>query len=303
MNQMSQLHVQTPGIYRRRIGAIQVTALLDGYVDLSNAVWQGVAADTIDGALAARGLPAGGVRNGISSFLLDTGNKRIMVDSGAAGLFGPHAMTFPANLIQAGVSPDSIDEVLITHLHPDHIGALIDGSAPVLPNAGLRVSAPEFAFWTSAAHESQAPAFMRDWFRAARAVVAAYDGRVTTFAGTADLGSGISAVPLPGHTPGHTGFLVESEGNMLLIWGDLAVSAAIQFPYPAASMIFDIDAATGLQSRLRCFDRAASDRLLTAGTHLPFPTFGFVARRGDAFEWIPEEWRYDIAESPLQPVV
>lgn len=303
MNSMTVAHPRVIESYRRRVGAVAVTALLDGYVELSNAVWQGVEPEQIDALQAFRGLPPGGARNGITAHLIDTGHKRIMIDAGAAGLFGPHSSAFPTNLVSAGVTPDDIDEVLITHMHPDHIGALLTHGKPTLPNAVLRPSATDLAFWTSADEQARAPEFMRSWFQVARDVVAAYGKKVAPVADGEDLGGGISALAMPGHTPGHTGFMIESEGKSLLVWGDTAVSAAIQFPHPKANMIFDIDRQTGLATRLRAFDRATADRQLVAGTHLPFPTFGYVVRRGDAYEWIAEEWRYDIAESPLQPVI
>lgn len=294
---------QASRIHHRRVGAFQVSALNDGYVELSHAVWLGAEPALIDRALAGRGQRVGGMRNGITSHLLNTGTRLVMVDAGAAGLFGPHANAFPGNLAEAGVSAADIDEVLVTHAHPDHVGALLKEGRPTLPNATLRLSETDLAFWTSEEQQGRAPGFMRDWFDLVRAVVAAYGDRVQPFGPGAVLSPGITSLALPGHTPGHTGYLIESEGDSLLIWGDLAVSAALQFPHPEAHMIFDIDPETGRKTRLGGFDRAASDRILTAGTHLPFPTFGWVVRRGHAYEWIQDEWRYDPTEAPLQPVV
>ncbi|MBV8614473.1 MAG: MBL fold metallo-hydrolase [Acetobacteraceae bacterium] len=294
---------QTTRLYRRHVGSVEVTSVLDGYVELSNGVWRGIEPDAIDRALRRRHLPTGGIRNGITSFLINTGTALMMVDAGAAGLFGPHSSGFPANLAGSGVAPADVDAVLITHLHPDHIGALIASGAATLPKAVLRVNAVEVDFWTSETEQSRAPEYMRSWFDLARSVLAAYDSRVETFTAGQALGGGISTVAQPGHTPGHAGFLLESEGQSLMFWGDLAVSAAIQFPNPAAHMLFDIDSAAGHRSRLRGFDQAAADGLLTVATHLPFPTFGYVERRDGAYEWIPEEWRYDVTGAPLQPVM
>jgi glyoxylase-like metal-dependent hydrolase (beta-lactamase superfamily II) len=292
---------QATRAYRRDLGAFEITALADGFVDLSHAVWLDLDRPTYDAALARRFIPH--FRNGITSHLLNTGSKLVLFDSGAAGLFGPGAFHFPDNLADAGIRPEDIDEVLITHAHPDHVGGLVKNGRATLPAARVRMSDVELDFWTSAAAQAKAPAWMRSWWEAVGAVVKAYDGRIETFTAGAALGDGITTIALPGHTPGQTGYFIESEGERLLIWGDVAVSAALQFPYPRASMIFDIDPALGHQSRRRAFDLAAQDRLAVAGTHLPFPTFGYVARRDKAYEWVQEEWRHDIAGTPWVPVI
>jgi glyoxylase-like metal-dependent hydrolase (beta-lactamase superfamily II) len=292
---------QVTRAYRRDLGAYEVTALADGFVDLSYAVWLNLSQMEYDAALASRFIPK--FRNGITSHLLNTGSKLFLFDSGAAGLFGPNSFHFPANLANAGVRPEDIDEVLVTHAHPDHVGGLLKDGRAALPTARIRMNEIELDFWTSAAEQAKAPAWMQGWWDAVGAVVKAYDGRIETFKAGAALGDGITTIAFPGHTPGQTGYLVESAGDRLLIWGDVAVSTAIQFSHPRASMIFDIDADLGHQSRLRGFDLAARDRLLVAGTHLPFPTFGYVAQRDGTYEWVPEEWRHDLANTPWVPVI
>ncbi len=289
---------QTTLAYRRSLGRFEITALADGFVDLSFAVWQNIDRDTFDTALQAKFLAKGGFRNGIASFVVNTGSKVLLVDAGAAGLFGPNSHHFPGNLAHAGLAPEQVDDVLLTHAHPDHIGGLLRDGAAVLPRAILHFSARELEFWTSPAEQARAPEFMRSWWDVVGAVAKAYDGRVRTFGPEETFGTGIAALPFPGHTPGHTAYLVESDGERLLICGDLAVHHAIQFPHPKASMIFDIDAEEAYRSRLRGFDFAARERLAIAGTHLPFPTFGHVARQGDAFVYVPEEWRHDLQGTP-----
>jgi glyoxylase-like metal-dependent hydrolase (beta-lactamase superfamily II) len=226
-----------------------------------------------------------------------------LFDSGAAGLFGPNSFHFPDNLANAGLHPEDIDEVIITHAHPDHVGGLLKDGRPTLPKARVRLNEVELNFWTSASEQAKAPEWMRGWWEVVRSVVTAYDGRIETFKAGASLGDGVTSIAFPGHTPGQTGYLIESAGDRLLIWGDLAVSTAIQFPHPRAGMIFDIDADIGYQSRLRGFDLAAQDRLLIAGTHLPFPTFGYVAKRNGSYEWVQEEWRHDLVNTPWVPVI
>jgi glyoxylase-like metal-dependent hydrolase (beta-lactamase superfamily II) len=151
--------------------------------------------------------------------------------------------------------------------------------------------------------EHRTGAARRSWFDLVRGIAVAYDGRISTFRGSASLGGGITTISLPGHTRGQTGYLIENGGDRLLIWGDVAVSTAIQFRYPRAHMLFDTDGETGYKSRIKAFEMAAAERLLVAGTYLTYPTFGYVAPRDGAFEWIAEEWRHDLANTPWVPVI
>ena len=285
---------QLPQVYRRKLGAFEITVLGDGYLDLPHQIWADLSPADIDGYLSDSFVPTGSMRNGVNAYLINTGEKLILVDSGARDLFGPNAGQLPNNLAAIGVAPEDIDQVLITHVHPDHVAGLYtaDGAITV-PNAEVFVDEADLNYWTSEAAQAQAIDISKPWFDIARQWKGVYDGRITTFKGETDLGNGISSFPLPGHTPGHTGLRVESEGETLLILGDAVISAAVQFANPDASAIWDTNAEDGKKSRRTIFDIAARDRTLVTATHLPFPSFGYVDRRADgAYKWVPEEWRY-----------
>jgi glyoxylase-like metal-dependent hydrolase (beta-lactamase superfamily II) len=284
--------VQVAGVYRRKLGAFEITALLDGYLDLDIGLWTGVDEQTVRSAIADAFLadPAT-IRIGITSYLVNTGDRLILVDSGSADMFGPTAGRFLESLAAAGIAPGAIDTILVTHMHPDHIAALLDKGAATFPNAGVHVDGTELDYWTSDANRAAAPDAVRPWFDAAIAVKAAYGDRLQTIAG-GGLPASVTAEPLPGHTPGHTGFRFESEGDEILIWGDACGVAAVQFRHPQAGLVFDVDGATGQKTRSRLLDMAATDRVLVAAAHLPFPTFGHVARAGDAYAWVPEERQF-----------
>ncbi len=285
---------QVSQIYRRKLGSYEITVLGDGYVDLPNEIWANPGADEINGYLADAYQPAGSIRNGVNAYLINTGKKLILVDSGAAGLFGPNAGLFPGNLSAVGVKPEDIDQVLITHIHPDHVaGLLTNDGGVVVPNGQVHVSGTELNYWTDAEAQSKAVEISKPWFDLARGWQAAYDGRISTFEGETDLGDGITAFPLPGHSPGHTGYRVESEGESLLIIGDAVISAAIQFANPEAGAIWDTSAEDSIKSRKMLFDMAAADRTAITATHIPFPSFGYVDNRADgSYAYVPEEWRY-----------
>ncbi len=285
---------QLPQVYRRKLGNFEITVLADGYLDLPHQIWAGLSPEEIDGHLTKSFLPTGSMRNGVNAYLINTGKKLILVDSGARDLFGPNAGLFPTNLAAIGVKPEDIDQVLITHIHPDHVAGLYtaDGSVTI-PNADVLVDEADLNFWTSEAAQAQAIDMAKPWFDIARQWKKSFNDRIKTFKGEKDLGDGISAFPLPGHTPGHTGFRIESAGETLLIIGDAVISAAIQFANPDASAIWDTNAEDGKKSRRTIFDVAAKDRTLVTATHLPFPSFGYVDRRTDgSYKWVPEEWRY-----------
>ena len=285
---------QIPLVYRRKLGAFEITVLGDGYLDLPHQIWAGLTPQDIDDYLTDAFVPTGSLRNGVNAYLINTGEKLILVDSGARDLFGPNAGLLPSNLAAIGVKPEDIDQVLITHVHPDHVAGLYTSDKKIVaPNADILVDEADLNFWTNASEQAKAIDIAKPWFDIARQWQSVYDGRISTFKGETDLGDGISSFPLPGHTPGHTGLRVESEGETLLILGDAVISAAVQFANPDASAIWDTNAEDGKKSRRTIFDLAANDRTLVTATHLPFPSFGYVDRRTDgSYQWVPEEWRY-----------
>lgn len=285
---------QVSQTYRRKLGSYEITVLGDGYVDLPHEIWSNPSAEKLDEYLANAYQPGGSIRNGVNAYLINTGKKLILVDSGAAGLFGPNAGLFPGNLADVGVKPEDIDQILITHVHPDHVAGLLTSEGGVaIPNGQIHLEGIELDYWTSSSAQAQAVDISKPWFDLARGWQKAYDGRISTFNGETDLGDGITAFPLPGHSPGHTGYRIESEGESLLIIGDAVISAAIQFANPEAGAIWDTSAEDSIRSRKTLFDMAAQDRTLITATHIPFPSFGYVDRRTDgSYAYVPEEWRY-----------
>jgi glyoxylase-like metal-dependent hydrolase (beta-lactamase superfamily II) len=278
--------------YTRKVGEAEVTVLLDGYFLLEQAWVTALDPAAITDGLAAASLdPAAAVPLPITAYLIRQGDSITVVDAGAGGSLGPTAGNLPAMLAGVGVAPEAVTRVAVSHLHPDHIGGLLSGDAPVFANATLHVSDLDRTFWTDPANAAAVPEAIRPWFDLAGGVLAAYGDRVTPFSGDADLGGGLSAVAMPGHTPGHSGFRVSSGDAQLLLWGDSTAVASLQFRHPDAGIVFDTDSAQGAVTRKRVLDMAVADKLLVAGTHMPFPGFGHMASRDGAYAWVPEEWR------------
>ena len=177
-------------------------------------------------------------------------------------------------------------------MHPDHLGGLLAADAPAFPNTTVHVDETDLAFWTDEAIEAQGARGDQPFFVRARATAAAYGDRIQRFAGGAEVLPGVTTVPLPGHTVGHTGFRLASGDAELIVFGDTALPQRSSSPTPRPSLAFDTDPAMAAESRKRFFDMVATDRTLSPAPTLPFPGVGHVARSGDAYAWVPEDWQY-----------
>jgi glyoxylase-like metal-dependent hydrolase (beta-lactamase superfamily II) len=285
---------QAAGFYRRKVGAFEVTAMIDGVLPLGREMFPGaVAAPAEADRLLARAFePRTGAVSPINAFAVNTGDRLVLIDAGTSNSMGPGFGAVPRNLEAAGMKPEDVDLVLLTHLHPDHAGGLLkpDG-APQFPNAEVAVAEPEHAFWTNDAILAQAPAEARPFFEIARRSIAPYAARLRRFAPGTEVSPGLTTIAAPGHTPGHTLVRIASGSDQLLVIADSVHSAALQFARPDWAIGFDADPAAASASRRRVLDMAAADRLLLAGSHLPFPGLGRVLKDGDAYAYVPEPWR------------
>jgi glyoxylase-like metal-dependent hydrolase (beta-lactamase superfamily II) len=280
---------QVPGIYRKRFGAAIVTAVSDGGMPANPAMLQNIElAEALAILDEARRPPP--LMTAVNVFVIQSPGQTVLVDTGAGTLMVPTAGQMMANLAAAGLAPGDIDAILMTHLHIDHVGGLLDADgAPAFPNADLLIPQGEIDFWFDAGQEEAAPEAKRPGFALARRVTAPYGGRVKTFAGGTPV-PGIEAVALPGHTPGHTGYALGSGADRLLIWGDIMHAPEIQARHPAAAVPFDIDQDLAIATRRAILARAAEERLLVAGMHMHFPAFQYVVRDGDGYALRPIPW-------------
>jgi glyoxylase-like metal-dependent hydrolase (beta-lactamase superfamily II) len=281
---------QPPGLHHKRIGDVVVTAINDGMFEGAFAMlanFPAAEAEALHKA-AFRAIPP---RLAINCFLIQTASRLILVDSGFGGAIGPLAGHLADTLSAMAIAPGDIDTVLCTHLHPDHVGGLVDSNgAAVFLNAELVVHQADHAFWGDDATLAHATTDQdRGFVQLARATIAAYANR-TRLLTSGEAVAGISIVPEPGHTPGHSGWLIASGGESLLIWGDIVHMPGVQFARPDAGMGFDVDGAAAIETRKRIMDMSATDRLMVAGMHLDFPCFGHVARASGGYAFIPDVW-------------
>ncbi len=280
---------QVPGIYRRRTGPFVVTVLNDGHMDAPLAVMPNIAPEDASALLTAR-FHGPTPRLVVHAFLVQDGTRTILIDTGAGANFGPTCGHLLANLAAAGVQPTDIDTVLLTHFHGDHSGGLATpGGQAVFPKADLAFPAEEAAYWLEGTAEAAAPEAARGSFQAARVAAAPYQARLRPITGT-EVVPGITRVPLPGHTPGHSGYRIADGPDALLIWGDIMHVPDVQSARPDVVVGFDVDPAQAVASRRAILERAVSERFAVAGMHLQFPSFAHVIRAGAGYELVPEQW-------------
>ena len=280
---------QAPGYYRMMLGDFEVTALVDGTLDLPvNKILTHTTPARVDAALAKSYLKSP-LETSVNAYLINTGSKLVLVDTGAAGLFGPTLGKLLSNLKAAGYQPEQVDEIYLTHLHPDHVGGLMAGAVPAFPNATVRADRHDTDFWLSPANLAQAKADDKGFFQGAMAALNPYieAGRFKAFDGDTQLLPGINAHATRGHTAGHTSYMVESKGQRLLLIGDLIHVAAVQFDDPAVTIAFDGDPKAAAAARKNAFAEAAREGYLVAGAHLQFPGIGHLRATGNGYQWLP----------------
>ncbi|RFP18843.1 MULTISPECIES: MBL fold metallo-hydrolase [unclassified Duganella] len=280
-----------PGFFRIMLGDFEVTAISDGTVDLPmNKLLQQPAAKT-DQELA-RSFLTNPVETSVTGYLVNTGAKLVLIDTGAGNLFGPTLGKLLANLKASGYQPEQVDEVLITHMHPDHVGGLVANGQAAFPNAAIRADKHDTDFWLSQANMDKAPADSKGFFQGAMTSLAPYvaNQHLQPFNGASDITQGIRAVASYGHTPGHISYMVESKGKKLLIVGDLIHAGAVQFDHPEVTIGFDTDPKTAAQARKQAFTEAAKEGALIGAAHLPFPGLGHLRSSGKAYQWVPANY-------------
>jgi glyoxylase-like metal-dependent hydrolase (beta-lactamase superfamily II) len=284
---------QAPGWYRMALGDFEITALSDGTFEMEpEKLLTNTTPAKVKAALAKSRLKSP-IEASVNGFLINTGSKLVLVDAGAAGLFGPTLGKLAANLKAAGYQPEQVDEIYITHMHADHVGGLTtpDGKA-VFANAVVRADTKEGGFWLAPATLEKAPAAMKDFVKGAQVSLKPYvdAGRFKPFEGSVELLPGIRSLPTPGHTPGHSAYIVESKGQKMVMWGDLMHVAAVQFPDPSVTISFDLDSKAAMPQRKRAYADAAKRGYYVAVAHVPFPGIGQLRTDGKGYRWLPANY-------------
>ena len=284
---------QAPGYYRMMLGEVEVTVLNDGTVNLpmsqllTNITPEKYRADI------GRSFLRDPIETSVNAFLVNTGSKLVLIDSGAGNLFGPTLGKLQASLKAAGYTPEQVDEVYITHMHGDHIGGVSAADKPAFPNAVLRVDQKDADFWLSQTNLDNAPEQFKGSFRGAMAMTKPYiaAGRFKPFDGDTELVPGVKALASRGHTPGHSTYVVESKGEKLVLWGDLMHVAAVQFATPPVTIQFDSDSTAAAAQRAKAYADAAAQGYVVGAAHLSFPGLGRLRAEGNGYVFVPLNYR------------
>jgi glyoxylase-like metal-dependent hydrolase (beta-lactamase superfamily II) len=281
--------VQAPGFYRLKIGSVEVTALSDGTVALRLAkLYTNTSEQHAHSALNEAFLPEI-VPTSVNAFLVNTGERLVLIDAGTGSYLGPSLGKLVANIEASGYTTDDIDDVVLTHIHTDHSGGLMSHGKRTFPNATVRVNEREAKFWLSADNAKAATGVVEQHFVEADQCVTPYvkAGKFETFADNAAPVPGLGSILYAGHTPGHSAITLESEGQKIVFWGDITHGDILQFDEPGVAIEFDIDQKAAIAARDIAFRQAVEGKYLVGGAHIAFPGIGHVRKDSTSYDWLP----------------
>ena len=288
---------QSPAIYRYKIGSYELTALYDGiwYRPITDKFIRNAPFADVEHALDAAFMPHDKLATPFTALVVNTGSKLVLIDTGTGGQISATAGELRHNLVAAGIEPNAVDAIVISHFHPDHINGLKDkDNKLIFPNAEIMVPAPEWAFWMDDANLNAAPADLKPTFLNQRRIFADVAKQVTHYEPGKEVAPGIVTLPAPGHTPGHTVFAIHSGNQSLLVLSDTAQHPAVFARHPNWEAAFDVDGPEAVATRKKIFDRAAADRMLITGYHFPFPACGHLIKTATGYEHVPVEWQTNL---------
>ena len=286
---------QAPGFYRFKLGDFTVTTVHDGFVRRANAL-EGLVTNAppaeVQAVLETSALPARGLMNPYIVTFVDTGRGLVAFDAGTgAGQMAPGTGLLPRNMAAAGLRPEDVTLVAVSHFHGDHItGLTTRENAPFFPNAEVAVPAAEWAWWSETANEVRSPQFQRGNFANTARRFAPLRSRMRIFEADAEVAPGIRAIATPGHTPGHCAFHVSSGNQQLFVTADTAGRPELFLRQAGWHSIFDFDGALAVESRRRLFDRIAAERARMVAYHFPFPGTGYILAEPGGFRFVPSDW-------------
>jgi len=286
------------GVYHFTVGEFKATVVSDGTLSFPASVLVPNAdPEAVEAVLTEHFLPPDNLLAHVNAIYLETEDHHVLIDTGSGSLFGPSAGHLFENLDAAGIDVETIDTVLVTHAHPDHVGGDLNDTGELqIPNAQFYVSQLESSFWladTVALPNSLLDADTQAGLIAtAQGRLAAIRDRTTLFAMGEEVIPGIVAVASVGHTPGQASFLVTSNEDSLLVTGDVFFSDPLNLENPDWEVAFDGDPAAGVETRRQLLENVTAERQMLLVPHMPFPGLGHVRSQGEAYGWEPVIWQF-----------
>ena len=285
----SKLDKSQAGYYRMKVGDVAVVALSDGTISSDVTSLLANAKPGEVKKLLANALVEEPIDSAMNAFLILLGNRVILVDAGAGNLLGPKCFKLPESLRGVGYTPEQVTDILITHVHIDHVGGLVDGEKRVFPNAIVHVSKKELEFWADKSARETFPEVIREFFKIADMTMTPYlvSHQVKRFEPGDEVVPGITTEAAYGHTAGMTYYILQNKGEKLVFWGDTMNIPEVQFPNPSITIRFDSDSQKAIVQRKKAFAEAAKNRYLVALPHMHFPGIGHVQKDGSGYRFIP----------------
>ncbi|MDQ8731541.1 MBL fold metallo-hydrolase [Bradyrhizobium sp. LHD-71] len=289
---------QVPGVYRYKVGDIEVTVVTDGgrTVPLPDTLVKNATKDQVNAALQAAFFEKDKFSFFFNPVVVNTGSKLVAIDSGN----GPAAHEqskgavgqYHTNLAAAGIDAKAIDIVAISHFHADHIGGLVtaDGK-PAFPNAEVMVPVAEWAYWMDEGNMSRAPDPLKPGFQNVRRVFGALGDKVTQYESGKDIVPGIKSIATYGHTPGHTSHMITSGSQTVVVQGDVTNLPQLFARNPGWHASFDMDGAKAEETRRKLYDQLATDRMIVQGYHYTFPAAAHIEKDGNGYRPNPVAWQ------------
>jgi len=288
------LGVSRPSIYRFKLGAFEVTTILDGFVQGKGphpTFGSNQPAEAVHAVVQAHGLSTTMHENPYVVTLVNTGKELILFDAGNAKGRMKTAGHLSDLMVTAGYNPAQVDIVVISHGHPDHVGGLMADGKPVYTNARYVFGATEFDYWNKGENIPEARKATRDVFMSQAAPLAE---KATMIKANDEVVTGIRAAAAYGHSPGMLAFHIESEGRRLYNWADTANHYLISLQHPEWHVGFDQDKDMAVETRKKTFDMLSAEKIPVIGFHMPFPSVGWVEKASTGYRWVPASFQFNL---------